>query len=229
MAQRKKNASRTDSKIIRLLILVASAGWQPVSGYLGKFCGHQMGAPRGAAARAWRPLFAVGLDAEADTVGPGIYGGVVERDADGHVVIGRQFEEHNATPGPVYAGGGYTELSAAILMKGPGAVGALLAAAPDLVHETSTGGATPLHVCGMSKRGQHSAALLIQKGAALEPRDTWGYTPLQRAATNNLGVAAEALVQAGASHVVASGREEEGESARDLALRLRSFALLRVF
>ena len=33
-----------------------------------------------------------GLDAEADAVGPGIYGGRVERDESGAVVIGQQFE-----------------------------------------------------------------------------------------------------------------------------------------
>ena len=43
------------------------------------------------------------------------------RDAAGTVVIGKQFEEHNSLPGPVYAGGGYTLLSAAI-RGGPPAV-----------------------------------------------------------------------------------------------------------
>ena len=66
-----------------------------------------------------------GLEVESDSVGPGIYGGrvVVE---DGEVVIGKQYEEHNALPGPVYAGGGYTELSEAIRSGGPDAVKALL-------------------------------------------------------------------------------------------------------
>ena len=45
-------------------------------------------------------LHAEGLDAESDSVGPGIYGGRVERDAaTGEIIIGKQFEEHNATPG----------------------------------------------------------------------------------------------------------------------------------
>ena len=179
--------------------------------------------------RAFTSLRAVGLDAESDTVGPGIYGGVVVHDSDGNIVIGRQFEEHNASPGPVYAGGGYTEINAAITIHGPEAVGALLEASPDLVHEISTGGASPLHVCGMTDRGQHSAPLLIEKGADLECRDTWGFTPLHCAASNNLGVAAAALVKAGASHTAPSGREGNGDSARDLARRLRSFAVLRVF
>ena len=52
-----------------------------------------------------------GLDADADTVGPGIYGGNGERDAAGSIVIGKQFEEHNSLPGPVYSGDGYTPMS----------------------------------------------------------------------------------------------------------------------
>mmetsp|Transcript_63062 Transcript_63062/g.142268 ORF Transcript_63062/g.142268 Transcript_63062/m.142268 type:complete len:232 (-) Transcript_63062:489-1184(-) len=169
-----------------------------------------------------------GLDAEADAVGPGIYGGRVERDSSGSVVIGKQFEEHNSRPGPVYAGGGYTEMSAAI-MAGPEAVAGLLSPSSGLVHEVSTGGATPLHVCCMTDRGQLSAGLLIEAGSELEARDTWGYTALQRAATNNLPVAADALVKAGASHTSPSGLEKTGESARDLARRLRSFSVLKVF
>ena len=55
-----------------------------------------------------------GHDAESDAVGPGIYGGRVEVNARGDVVIGQQFEEHNPIPGPVYAGGGYTEFSDAV-------------------------------------------------------------------------------------------------------------------
>lgn len=52
-----------------------------------------------------------GLDAESDAVGPGIYGGRVERDARGALVIGQQYEQHNPLPGPVYAGGGYARCS----------------------------------------------------------------------------------------------------------------------
>ena len=52
-----------------------------------------------------------GFDPYADTVGAGIYGGVVKRDAEGGVVKGAQFQGHNSRPGPVYAGGGYTPLS----------------------------------------------------------------------------------------------------------------------
>merc|ERR1719379_366594 len=52
-----------------------------------------------------------GFDPYRDTVGPGIYGGIVKRDANGDVVIGKQYQNHNPRPGPVYAGGGYTPTS----------------------------------------------------------------------------------------------------------------------
>ena len=172
-----------------------------------------------------------GLDAESDSVGPGIYGGNVERDGNGRVVIGQQFEQHNPRPGPVYAGGGYSPMNRAVRSGDPEVVAAVLAAkGPAIVHEVSTGEATPLHMCGMSERAQHATATLVALPEVdLERRDSWGYTPLQRAATNNLPVAAEALIVAGASHLCPSGIDETGESARDLARRLRSFAVLRVF
>ena len=40
-----------------------------------------------------------GFDPYDDTVGPGIYGGIVERDAGGYVVIGSQYQNHNPKPG----------------------------------------------------------------------------------------------------------------------------------
>lgn len=40
-----------------------------------------------------------GFDPYADTVGPGIYGGIVKRDGRGEVVIGRQYQNHNPRPG----------------------------------------------------------------------------------------------------------------------------------
>ena len=187
----------------------------------------------------------IGLDAESDSVGPGIYGGRVAYANDGTIVIGQQYEDHNSLPGPVYAGGGYTELSSAIRTS-PEAVRALLAAQPKLAFEISTGGATPLHVCGMSKVGQHSTALIIearQRGgsADLDAVDTWGYTALQRHATNGLAEGARALLEAGADYRRPSGllttpdglpdykRAGSGDCARALALRLRAFGVLKVF
>jgi hypothetical protein len=61
-----------------------------------------------------------GFDPHADTVGPGIYGGVVRRDAAGAVVWGAQYQGHNPVPGPVYAGGGYTPTSRLLAAGDPG-------------------------------------------------------------------------------------------------------------
>ena len=148
-----------------------------------------------------------GFDPYADTVGAGIYGGNVRRAADGTIVVGRQYQGHNSRPGPIYAGTGYTEMSKA-LQRGPEAVAALLELNPALVHDVATGGATPLHMCGMSPIGQQSTALLLSRGADPEAEDTYGFRPLHRMASNNLAVGARALIEAGAQLNAAAGGDD---------------------
>merc|ERR1719506_902919 len=138
-----------------------------------------------------------GFNPYADTVGAGIYGGIVKRDATGKIVIGRQYQNHNKRPGPVYAGGGYTPMSNA-LRKGEPALKLLLDKYPELVNDVSTGGASPLHMCGMGRDNQQATAYLISRGADIEALDTYGMTALHRMASNNLAVGAAALLQAGA-------------------------------
>jgi len=138
-----------------------------------------------------------GFDPYADTVGAGIYGGIVKRDAQGQIVIGQQYQNHNKRPGPVYAGGGYTPINQA-LRKGEAGLKPLLDKYPDLVEDISTGGARPLHMCGMGQDNQRATAYLIKRGANIESLDTYGMTPLHRMASNNLAVGAEALLAAGA-------------------------------
>ena len=41
-----------------------------------------------------------GFDPYADSVGPGIYGGRVRRDANGRVILGQQYQNHNPELGP---------------------------------------------------------------------------------------------------------------------------------
>ena len=106
-------------------------------------------------------------------------------------------QNHNPYPGPVYASGGYAPSSLA-LQKGPTYISSLLDQFPDLVNDITTGGATPLHMCGMSRRGQLSTQVIIERGGRIEALDTYGYTPLHRMASNNLAVGAEALLEAGA-------------------------------
>lgn len=137
-----------------------------------------------------------GFDPYADTVGPGIYGGSVKRDFSGNVVIGEQYQNHNVIPGPVYDGTGYSLMSRAIHL-GPGKVQDILKDHPELREEVSTGGARPLHVCGMSGKGQLSTQVLIDAGANIYEQDTYGYTALHRMASNNLAIGGEALVKAG--------------------------------
>ena len=145
-----------------------------------------------------------GFDPYADSVGPGIYGGTVKRDDMGQVVIGRQYQNHNPRPGPVYSGGGYTPTSKRL--SDAAALEAWLNEHPDLVNEITTGGAQPLHNCGMSARNQGQVALLVSKGADIEAVDTYGYTPLHRMASNNLAAGAKALLEAERTRTSAAGR-----------------------
>lgn len=138
-----------------------------------------------------------GFDAERDTVGAGIYGGGVKRDVAGRIVIGRQYQNHNRAPGPVYAGLGYTAMVLA-LSRGPAAIDAVLARDPAAINEISTGGATPLHMCGMSEANQLSTAHVIARGGDIEAVDTYAYRPLHRMASNDLAIGARALLEAGA-------------------------------
>lgn len=138
-----------------------------------------------------------GFDPYRDTVGPGIYGGSVRRDSAGNIVIGQQYQNHNPRPGPVYDGTGYSPMSRA-LHSGKQAVEALLDKQPELVNEISTGGATPLHMCGMSRGAQMLTELIISRGGDIEAVDTYGYKPLHRMASNNLAIGAQALLRAGA-------------------------------
>jgi hypothetical protein len=137
-----------------------------------------------------------GFDPYADSIGPGIYGGIVGRDDDGHVVIGWQYQNHNPRPGPVYAGGGYAPST--LMLEDMTKMTSLLDKYPDLVNDITTGGALPLHMCGMSQRKQHAVKYLVEHGADIEALDTYGMTPLQRMASNNLAAGARMLLEAGA-------------------------------
>jgi hypothetical protein len=150
-----------------------------------------------------------GFDPYADSVGAGIYSGTVKRrEGDGSILIGAQYQGHNPKPGPVYSGGGYTPISRAIaefhgevkrgLAEGATTLARLLDKHPDLVNDVATGGATPLHTCGMSRDNQHATAFLISRGGDVAAVDTYGYTALARMASNNLPVGAHALLVNGA-------------------------------
>ena len=120
----------------------------------------------------------------------------MQRDDAGNIVIGQQYQNHNHVPGPVYDGKGYSLMSRA-LQAGPEKVKEILRDYPQLKDEISTGGARPLHMCGMSPKGELSTQVLIDAGADVMATDTYGYTPLHRMASNNLAIGGEALVRAG--------------------------------
>lgn len=110
--------------------------------------------------------------------------------------------------------------------EGPAAVERLVEGRPELVHDVATGGATPLHVCGMSQRGQHSAAALLAHGADVHARDTYGYTALHRMASNNLPEGARALLRGGAD--ANSRAEGTGETPLQVALESHASAVVDV-
>eukprot|EP00469_Lotharella_globosa_P004653 CAMPEP_0167803436 /NCGR_PEP_ID=MMETSP0111_2-20121227/19824_1 /TAXON_ID=91324 /ORGANISM="Lotharella globosa, Strain CCCM811" /LENGTH=200 /DNA_ID=CAMNT_0007699883 /DNA_START=9 /DNA_END=611 /DNA_ORIENTATION=+ len=168
---------------------------------------------------------AEGFDPVADTVGPGIYGGKVKVDEKtGKVIWGKQYQNHNKAPGPIYAGTGYTEMTNA-LRDGKSAIDAVLKKDPKAINEVTTGGATPLHMCGMSQRGQLSTAYLIEKGGEIEALDTYGYTPLHRMASNDLHIGAKALLDAGAN---AFKKTKYGEDAMTIAMQSKAYNVLKV-
>mmetsp|Transcript_6400 Transcript_6400/g.9782 ORF Transcript_6400/g.9782 Transcript_6400/m.9782 type:complete len:268 (+) Transcript_6400:402-1205(+) len=164
-----------------------------------------------------------GFDEASDSVGPGIYGGSVQRDVNGDILIGTQYENHNHVPGPLYDGNGYSLMGRAIHI-GKDKVNELLDEYPQLLEEISTGGARPLHICGMSERGQHCTQTLIDAGADIFALDTYNYNALHRMASNDLEIGAEALVQAG---VDPNSKDDRADSTPiDIAKRQRAIKFL---
>merc|ERR1719214_159529 len=55
-----------------------------------------------------------------------------------------------------------------------------------LANLVMTGGARPLHMCGMSRGGDASSmvALLVKYGAEVNAKDNYEYTPVDRLASN---------------------------------------------
>ena len=179
-----------------------------------------------------------GFDPYLDSVGAGIYSGIVKRSTNGAVRIGVQYQNHNERPGPVYAGGGYTPVSHAIASFSDEinadvpvhrtTLSKLLTEFPDLVNDVATGGATPLHTCGMSRKNQRATKFLIEKGGDVEALDTYGYTPLDRMASNNLSIGAYALLHNGAILTKQSIQIAKDAEARDVLDVLNEFRQKRL-
>ena len=133
----------------------------------------------------------IGWNLPIDVVGAGVYGGIVKRDASGKVEIGDEWPEDNRAPpahNPVHDRGpfldfskfteanrGYTHIAHLIMEGYASKLDALLqsvdiAERPRLANLVMTGGARPLHMCGMSRGGD--ASELIQVRQALVPEVT---------------------------------------------------------
>lgn len=157
----------------------------------------------------------IGWNLPIDVVGAGVYGGVVKRDAGGKIVVGDEWPEDNRAPpahNPVYSRGpyldfskfspksrGYTDIAMAIIRGGARELEALLASAESaeqrkrLANLVMTGGARPLHMCGMSHGGDASNMIrvLVQHGADVNAKDNYEMTPMDRLASNSVSGNAE--------------------------------------
>jgi len=167
----------------------------------------------------------IGWNLPIDVVGAGVYGGIVKRDANGKVVIGDEWPEDNFAPpahNPVHSRGpfldyckfspsnrGYTEI-ARVIQKGRASElerlfeQALSSERMQLANLVMTGGARPLHMCGMGRGGDTSEMIriLIRHGADVNAKDNYEYTPMDRLASNF--VAGNAVLK---SHGAVRGRQ----------------------
>ena len=111
------------------------------------------------------------------------------------------------------------------LRNGKDSLKPLLDKYPDLVNEITTGGASPLHMCGMGGDNQYATSYIIERGGDIEAIDTYGYRPLHRMASNNLAIGAEALLKAGAD---VNARTSRNETPRSIARSAGAGDVLRV-
>lgn len=168
----------------------------------------------------------IGWNLPIDVVGAGVYGGVVKRDGSGKITVGDEWPEDNQAPpahNPVYSTGpyldfskfspssrGYTGIASIIIRGSARELEALLASVASeeqrkrLSNVVMTGGARPLHMCGMSRGGDASDMIrvLVQHGADVNAKDNYDMTPMDRLASNS--VAGNALLR---GHGAVSGRK----------------------
>lgn len=153
----------------------------------------------------------IGWNLPMDVVGSGVYGGVAKRDAEGRVIIGDEWPENNRAPpshNPVHARGpyldfsafsmknqGYTQIAHLVMNNQVDAMKALFSKLDDdskrrrLANLVMTGGARPLHMCGMSRGGDSSELIevLISNGADVNAMDNYELSPVDRLASNAVG------------------------------------------
>ena len=152
----------------------------------------------------------IGWNLPAEVVGAGVYGGIVKRSASGAIVIGDEWPENNRAPpahNPVHTTGpyldyskfneqnrGYTHIARLIIEGRPAKLKALFEDIPSestrraLANVVMTGGARPLHMCGMSHGGDSSSLIeiLIDFGADVNAKDNYELTAVDRLASNHV-------------------------------------------
>ena len=150
----------------------------------------------------------IGWNLPIDVVGAGVYGGIVKRDEAGRVIIGDEWPENNRSPpahNPVHSKGpyldfakftaasrGYTHIARVIMTGDASKLDTLLESAGDeservkLANLVMTGGARPLHMCGMSRGGDASELIktLVKHGADVNAKDNYELTPMDRLSSN---------------------------------------------
>ena len=151
----------------------------------------------------------IGWNLPIDVVGAGVYGGIVKRDEAGRVIIGDEWPENNLAPpahNPIHRTGpyldyarltadnrGYTSIAQLIMDGRASKLDALLESVPEangarkrLANLVMTGGARPLHMCGMGRGGDTSELIkvLIRHGADVNAKDNYEMTPMERLSSN---------------------------------------------
>uniref|UniRef100_A0A6U5D4A6 Uncharacterized protein n=1 Tax=Calcidiscus leptoporus TaxID=127549 RepID=A0A6U5D4A6_9EUKA len=148
----------------------------------------------------------IGWNLPQDIVGAGVYGGIVKREATGRIINGDEWPENNVAPpahNPVHAKGPYLDFSkltrenrgytliAQVIMAGHAELlDGLLerAGGSRLANLVMTGGARPLHMCGMSHGANASECIkmLIKHGADVNAKDNYEMTPMDRLSSNSV-------------------------------------------
>jgi len=152
----------------------------------------------------------IGWNLPIDVVGAGVYGGIVARDPTGKVLVGDEWPEDNIAPpahNPVHSKGPYLDFSkltnsnrgyakiATVIQGGRVSELEKLFASVEgddekkkLANLVMTGGARPLHMCGMGRGGDTSAIIkvLIKYGADVNAKDNYEYTPMDRLSSNSV-------------------------------------------
>jgi len=152
----------------------------------------------------------IGWNLPIDVVGAGVYGGFVKRDDMGKIIRGDEWPENNFKPpahNPVHSTGpyldyskftkenrGYTKIARLIQHRGSQELDEFISQLEDeserkkLANLVMTGGARPLHMCGMGRGGNTSDLIevLVKHGAEINAKDNYELTPMDRLASNSV-------------------------------------------